>query len=930
MENKNKSQIFRERWQNPETRKRLHITVQVFLNLSFIFIVFIFMLFFFVGGAGAGFFASLVYNEPLRSQEEMRKDIYNYEEVSEIYFANNVYLGEIPAEIERREVSIDEVSPHLVNAIIATEDASFFEHHGIVPKSLARAIFQELTNSSIQTGGSTLTMQLVKNQILTNELSFERKAREIVLAMRLEKFFDKKEILEAYLNIVPFGRNANGEHIAGVQAAAKGIFGVDAKDLTLPQAAYIAGLPQSPFHYTPFDAAGKVRSEEELKPGIERMKTVLKRMKEAGYITEKEYQEALNFDLTANLTKPSPSSYEQYPYVTNEVLRRAVDIIANILLEKDGIQIDELEKEEKSRILARYRELANRDIRRNGYKIHTTIDKELYDAMNEAIQDRTYVGPEIDGEEEQVGAILIENKTGKILSFVGGRDFEKQNLNHATQAYRSNGSTMKPLLAYAPAIEVGAVSPGLLLPDTPHTYSGGTPFSNFDGRYDGLITARVALQRSRNIPAVRAIQKVPHEFLRETMLKYQFLAEEGEPYESAALGRTKNDVTVEQNTNAYATFANGGVFVKSYLVEKIETKDGEVIYEHKQEPVKIFSPQTAYIIIDMLRDVLRPGGTASSLPSYLTFYADWFGKTGTSDDYHDASFVAANPKVTMGIWVGYDTPKPVRSVRGLSYSLRTQRMWASLANAAYKVRPELMAPTERFQMPQGVAVQTICSISGLLASDLCREAGLVTTDLFNVKYLPKKVDDSLERVKYVLLNEEPYIALDSTPEEFTYNGVKIKKGALPNVDLNKYKPKNWDKLIPDRLAPDDGKAPQPVTNVHLTNNQLSWAKHGENDIVGYYIYRATQNNDFQKIASVKGSHVTTLSINTNGAFSYYVTAVDVAGRESAPSMIVYTNSWTEEDEKIPNQSPDDEQEDELENGENDEDDGESLEEIFLP
>lgn len=889
MNGKSKQKKDMELLHEKQSWKRLDIILQVVWNLFLIFLVFGFMLFFFIGGAGAGFFASLVKDEPLRSQEEMRKDIYNYEETSEIYFANNIYLGEIPTEIERREVKIEDVSKHLINAIIATEDANFFEHKGIVPKSLARAIFQELTNSSIQTGGSTLTQQLVKNQILTNELSFERKAREIVLAMRLENFFEKEDILEAYLNIVPFGRNANGAQIAGVQAAANGIFGVDAKDLTLSQAAYIAGLPQSPFGYTPFDANGNVR--ENLQPGIDRMKTVLSRMKEAGYITEQEYNEALKFDLKANLTKPKPSSLDKYPYVTNEVLRRAIDIVAQILLEKDGININELKGEEKTNILTRYRELANRDIRRNGYKIHTTIDKDIYDAMNEAIQDRTYVGPTINGEEEQVGAILIENKTGAIISFVGGRDFEQQNLNHATQAYRSNGSTMKPLLAYGPAIEIGTVSPGQILPDTPHTYSGGTPFSNFDGTYQGLMTARVALQRSRNIPAVRAIQTVPHEILRETMLKFNFLAEEGEPFESAALGRTLNDVTVEQNTNAYATFANGGTFVKSYMIEKIETHDGEVIYEHKPESVQIFSPQTAYIIIDMLRDVLRGGGTASTLPSRLIFQADWYGKTGTSDDYHDSLFVAGNPNVTMGIWVGYDTPKPVRSAGGLSYSVRTQQMWASLANAAYKIRPELMAPTTRFEMPDGVVRQSICSISGLLASSLCKEAGLVTTDLFNVKYLPKKVDDSLQRVNYVLINDEPYIALDSTPTEFTFQGVMIKKDYLKNVDLNKYKLEKMGNLIPDRQAPNNGKAPDSITNLTLANQLLSWPKHYENDIIGYRIYRGhPESSDYQLIALIKGSQVTSYQVNSAEPYSYYITAIDTTGSESAPSNIVTTEN----------------------------------------
>jgi penicillin-binding protein len=182
----------------------------------------------------------------------MKSDIYNYEETSEVYFASNVYLGKLNADIEREEVKLEDVSQHLINAIIATEDELFYEHDGVVPKAIMRALFQEFTNAPVQTGGSTLTQQLIKNQVLTNEVSFDRKAKEILLALRLEKFFEKDEILEAYLNVTDFGRNSSGRNIAGVQSAAKGIFGVNAKDLNIAQSAFIAGLPQSPFHILHF------------------------------------------------------------------------------------------------------------------------------------------------------------------------------------------------------------------------------------------------------------------------------------------------------------------------------------------------------------------------------------------------------------------------------------------------------------------------------------------------------------------------------------------------------------------------------------------------------------------------------------------------------------------------------------------------------
>ncbi len=245
---------------NKKTVKGARITYNVVWNLFLLFLIIVILGGSFATGVGAGYFASLVKDEPVRSYASMKKDIYNYTESSDLYFSDNVYLGKLRSDLEREEVKLDQVSNDLINAVIATEDEYFYQHHGVVPKAVFRALFQEVTNSSIQSGGSTLTQQLIKNQILTNEVSFQRKANEILLALRLEKFFDKKEILEAYLNVSTFGRNSSGQNIAGVQAAAKGIFGKSAKDLTLPESAFIAGLPQSPFGYTPFTNKGVLKN----------------------------------------------------------------------------------------------------------------------------------------------------------------------------------------------------------------------------------------------------------------------------------------------------------------------------------------------------------------------------------------------------------------------------------------------------------------------------------------------------------------------------------------------------------------------------------------------------------------------------------------------------------------------------------------------
>ena len=463
--------------------RNVRITGGVFWNLALLFIILATTAVIFIGSVGAGYFASLVKDEPLRSKKEMRDQIFNYEETSEIYFANDIYIGKLRTDLDRRETSLAAVSPMVVNAVLATEDEYFREHNGIVPKAVLRGLLQDVTNSATQTGGSTLTQQLIKNQILTNEVSYERKAKEILLALRVEHFMNKEEILEAYLNIIPYGRNASGRNIAGIETAANGIFGVKAAELNLPQAAYIAGIPQAPFKYTPFTNKGIIKSEEALQPGIDRMKTVLSRMRDVGYISEAQYKESIKYDITKDFREPEERAEDKYPWLTVELETRAKKVIAEILAEKDGI--DPTRLQEESNLYDKYMILADRDVRSKGYRIYSTIDQDMYDSMQEAAKDFKYYGHTYKkkvtdsetGEEKevdvpvQVGSIMIENSTGKILSFVAGRDYNLEALNHATQAYRSNGSTMKPLLAYGPAIEYGVIGAGSPVVDVKFTRS---------------------------------------------------------------------------------------------------------------------------------------------------------------------------------------------------------------------------------------------------------------------------------------------------------------------------------------------------------------------------------------------------------------------------------------------------------------------------
>ncbi|WP_456273728.1 transglycosylase domain-containing protein [Bacillus sp. AK031] len=895
--------------------KRARITYGVLWNLLLIFIMVAVLVTAFAGGVGAGYFASLVKEEPIRPYDNMKQDIYNYEETSQLYFANDVYLGKMRTDLEREEVNIDEVSDHLINAIISTEDEYFNEHNGVVPKAILRAIVQEFTNSATQSGGSTLTQQLIKNQILTNEVSFDRKAKEILLALRLERFFEKDEILEAYLNVATLGRNSSGRNIAGVKSAAKGIFGVEPKDLSLPQAAFIAGLPQAPFAYTPFTNGGDVK--ENLEPGLTRMQTVLYRMFEEGYITEKEYETAANYDISQDFIAPKPSSNDNYPWLTAEIESRAKVIISEMLADKDGYSKDDLDNNDE--LYEKYITLADREMRQRGYQIHSTVNKDIYDSMQKTkdayeMYGQTLTSTEIDpetGEEVevpnpvQVGAIMIENQTGKIISFVGGRDFKQEQLNHATQSIRQNGSTMKPLLVYAPALEFGEIGPGSPLPDVEMSIMAGNGVmwqpQNYSFDYNGLIPARFALAESLNIPAARLYTKIfnkqPIQFL-EKMGFSTLTSDEKENY-ALALGGMKRGVTLEENTNAYTTFANDGKFIDAYMIDKIVNKEGEVLYQHEIEPVEVFSPQTAYLTIDMMRDTLdHYAGTGRYAKKFLNFASDWAGKSGTTQEYKDHWFIASNPNITFGTWFGYDDPKSMYRAMDTygHYGLRNIRLWSYMLNDARDLAPELIDPEDTFQSPGGIVNRSFCGISGLLPSEACSQAGLVKSDLFNAQYVPNKTDDSLLKSRYVMINGDKYLALDSTPEEFSQpgvilnpdfvenilNGIKADPRQLIPADEERYK----NILVAENKIEDDGAVPGTV-KASASGNKVSWTASASKDVVGYRVFTVSG----QKVASVKSDENL---VSTLGDGEYYVVAVDVAGKQSGKSNTVRIGKKKEE------------------------------------
>ena len=650
-------------------------------------------------GLAIGYVGGLVKDQPVLTQKEMKDQINNISQNSEVYFGSGEKLGTINSELIRKTVSYEELGDNVKNAIIASEDSNFYSNSGVDIFAVIRASLSEVTGAKT-TGGSTITQQLVKNQLLDNSRSYERKAKEILLALRVDSHFSKNEILENYLNVAPFGKNSLGQNISGIETAAQGVFGVHSKDLNIAQAAYLVGFVQSPYKYTPFDSAGNIRSNEELQAGFERQQYVLERMLSNDFITKAQLEEAKNFDIKGAFTKQKYSEYTDYPFIRDEVTSSVAEILAEQTASKNH-------KEEAFKNNAEYRndliEKSRIKFITGGYKVKTTLDKKLYDTLQETKKQfasyPTYTHAGVVYPLE-IGASVIENSTGKVLAFVGGMDYKKQQLNHATRTRRSPGSTIKPLLVYGPAIDKGYITPNSTVLDKRFNHYGWKP-ENYDMSQRGYLPAREALARSLNLPTVRLYSAFYKEDPVTNYLEkmgVEGLTESDKTNLATAIGGMTYGLSVTENTSAFSTFANKGEHKKAHIIEEIENNDGELVYKADFSPVKVFEESTSYLIVNMLGDVINKSyGLSHDMPSKLKFNSkNLFVKTGTSEYYNDLWVVGGSTKITVGLWNGYDSPAKVPSY---DYA---QRSWVAVMNAIYALDKNLIAPDTAFSRPKSV------------------------------------------------------------------------------------------------------------------------------------------------------------------------------------------------------------------------------------
>ena len=655
-------------------------------------------------GLAIGYVGGLVKDQPVLTQKEMKDQINNISQNSEVYFGSGEKLGTINSELIRKTVSYEELGDNVKNAIIASEDSNFYSNSGVDIFAVIRASLSEITGEKT-TGGSTITQQLVKNQLLDNSRSYERKAKEILLALRVDSHFSKNEILENYLNVAPFGKNSLGQNISGIETAAQGVFGVHSKDLNIAQAAYLIGFVQSPYRYTPFDSAGNIRPDEELQTGFERQQYVLERMLSNEFITKEQFEEAKKFDIKGAYTKQKYSEYTDYPYIRDEVRSSVAEILAEQTAKKNN-------REEEFKNNSDYRneliEKSRIKFITGGYKVKTTLDKKLYDTLQETKKQFASYPTYSQGGRIyplEIGASVIENSTGKVLAFIGGMDYKKQQLNHATRTRRSPGSTIKPLLVYGPAIDKGYITPNSTVLDKRFNHYGWKP-ENYDMSQRGYLPAREALARSLNLPTVRLYSAFYKEDPVTNYLEKmgaEGLTESDKTNLATAIGGMTYGLSVTENTSAFSTFANKGEHKKAHIIEEIENNDGELVYKADFSPVKVFEESTSYLIVNMLGDVINKSyGTSHDMPSKLKFNSkNLFVKTGTSEYYKDLWVVGGSTKITVGLWNGYDSPAKVPSY---DYA---QRSWIAVMNAIYALDKNLISPDTAFSRPKSVVDASI-------------------------------------------------------------------------------------------------------------------------------------------------------------------------------------------------------------------------------
>ena len=620
--------------------------------------------------AGGGLFAYYVSSVPKLTENKLQST-----NSSRIYDGNGSLIADLGSE-KRESASTDEIPIILVNAITSIEDKRFFTHRGIDVYRIMGAAINNLRHNSTQ-GGSTLDQQLIKLAYFstnTSDQTLKRKSQEIWLSLQMERQYTKQEILTFYVNKVYMG---NGYY--GMKTAAKSYFGKELGDLSVAQAALLAGIPQAPTQYDPYTNPDAAK---------ERRNTVLNEMYEDKNISKEEYEQAKATDISDGLLPlTNKASYE--PYLDNYIKQ----VIEQVSTE------------------------ANADIYSAGLDVYTNLDPDIQKYIWNVYNSNDYIAYPDD--KFQVASTIIDVTNGRVVAQLGSRHQDENialGTNQAVQTDRDWGSTMKPITDYAPAIEKRVyTNTGTTVYDTPYNFPGtSTPVYNWDRKYYGSISLTYAIQQSRNVTAVKALQATgldyAQSFLKDLGIEYPEMFYSNAISSSTTSSDPKYGASSEKMAAAYASFANGGTYYKPSYIKSIKFEDGST-KSYDSKGVEAMSPQTAYMMNSMLKQVLT-GGTATEAYVPGTINA---GKTGTSnysdDEYYqvqkesgvyadlivpDETFVGYNTKYAMAIWTGYENRKTPLYGSDLNIAKQIYGLTSRYLNQMYG------AGSKDFDMPSGV------------------------------------------------------------------------------------------------------------------------------------------------------------------------------------------------------------------------------------
>lgn len=590
------------------------------------------------------------------------------------------------------------IPQNLAHAFVAIEDKRFFDHDGVDWKRTMGAFINEfIPIYSSRQGGSTITQQLVKN--LTNDRSQKasRKVREIMRARYLEGKYAKDTILECYLNTIPMGHGTYG-----VEVAANYYFGKSVKDLTIAECASLAAITQSPSNLAP---------DTNFESNKERKENVLYQMYDQGYITKEEYDAAMAEELNVVADERVLNQNNINSYFVDALIEQ----VSNDLAEKYDY--------EKAH--------ATQKFYNSGYKIYATLDPKIQEAAESVFKDSATYGIKGKDGQQLTGGITVMDYEGNVKAIVGkiGEKTENRGFNTATDAIRQPGSTMKPIAAYAPAIEQDLITYSTIVNDAKTNYGGWTPV-NWYSSYWGNISVQYALERSVNTIPVSLVNKLTPE------TSYQFLTNklgvttlnypDDANLSPLGMGGTNGGLTTYESAAAFAVFGNGGLYYEPTLYTKVVDQQGNTILEKNTQPKPAISEDTATVMNKLLQTVVYGGnGTGRAAQSYIP-NMKIYAKTGTSNDQNDLWFVGGTPYYVASCWCGYETQQPIPS----AHSGIALKMWG---NVMSKVHSGL--PAKDFEVSEYAVEKRYCTESGMLANDTCTS---VATGWYRKQNIPKQ------------------------------------------------------------------------------------------------------------------------------------------------------------------------------------------------